>query len=49
MMVKYRIKKLCVVDNSNKVVGVVSEGDIVKNVNYLVDVLKEIIATGYSK
>ncbi len=46
MMVKHKVKKLCVMDNSKKVVGVVSEGDIVKNVNYLVDVLKEIIAAG---
>ncbi|MGC8538086.1 MAG: cyclic nucleotide-binding/CBS domain-containing protein [Candidatus Micrarchaeia archaeon] len=47
-MVKKRIKKLGVVDEKGKLVGIVSESDIIKNANYLIDVLKELLATGYS-
>ncbi len=46
-MVKKRIKKLGVVDEVGRLVGVVSESDIIRNANYLIDVLKELIATGY--
>jgi len=48
LMVEKRIKKLCVVDAEGKTIGVITEGDIVKNASYLIDVLKEIIAAGYS-
>ena len=48
LMVERKIKKLCVTDDDNKTVGVVTEGDIVKNANYLIDVLKDIISAGYS-
>ncbi len=47
MMVNKKIKKLCVVDDAGSVIGIISEGDIVKNASYLIDVLKEIIETGY--
>ncbi|MGC8699706.1 MAG: cyclic nucleotide-binding/CBS domain-containing protein [Candidatus Micrarchaeia archaeon] len=49
MMVNKKIKKLCVVDDAGSVIGIISEGDIVKNASYLIDVLKEIIETGYSE
>jgi len=49
IMVNKKIKKLCVVDDNGSVVGIISEGDIVKNASYLIDVLKEIIETGYSE
>ncbi|MGC8662665.1 MAG: cyclic nucleotide-binding/CBS domain-containing protein [Candidatus Micrarchaeia archaeon] len=48
-MVKKKIKKLCVVDNSGSLIGIVCDEDIVKNASYLIDVLKEIIETGYSE
>jgi len=48
LMVQKRIKKLCVIDGKGKTIGVITEGDIVKNASYLIDVLKEIIAAGYS-
>jgi len=49
MMVNRKIKKLCVVDDKGSLIGIISEGDIVKNASYLIDVLKEIIETGYRK
>jgi len=36
------------VDDKGSLIGIISEGDIVKNASYLIDVLKEIIETGYS-
>ena len=47
-MVKRKIKKLGVVDENGKLVGIISESDIIKNANYLIDVLKELLATGYT-
>jgi CBS domain-containing protein len=47
MMVSKKIKKLCVVEEDGVLTGIISEGDIVKNASYLIDVLKEIIETGY--
>jgi CBS domain-containing protein len=46
-MATNRIKKLCVVDDSNKAVGIITSSDITKNASYLIDVLEEIIETGY--
>jgi len=48
-MVNKKIKKLCVVDDIGSLIGIISEGDVVKNASYLIDVLKEIIETGYRK
>jgi len=48
-MVAKRVKKLCVVDNSKKLVGIVTDNDIMKNSSYLIEVLSEMINTGYSK
>jgi CBS domain-containing protein len=47
IMVNKKVKKLCVTDENNTLIGIISEGDIVKNASYLIDVLKEIIETGY--
>jgi CBS domain-containing protein len=46
-MATHRIKKLCVIDDSNKVAGILTSSDITKNASYLIDVLEEIIGTGY--
>ena len=46
-MATHRIKKLCVVDEDNKVAGILTSSDITKNASYLIDVLEEIIETGY--
>ncbi|VVB76754.1 Inosine-5'-monophosphate dehydrogenase [uncultured archaeon] len=42
-----RIKKLCVVDDSNRAIGIITSSDITKNASYLIEVLEEIIETGY--
>ena len=36
------------VDENGRLVGIISESDIIKNANYLIDVLKELLATGYT-
>ena len=46
-MATNKIKKLCVVDDANKVAGIITSSDITKNASYLIDVLEEIIDTGY--
>jgi len=46
-MATHKIKKLCVVDDANKVAGIITSSDITKNASYLIDVLEEIIETGY--
>lgn len=46
-MAEKKIKKLCVVDGSKKVLGLITTDDITKNASYLINVLKEIIQTGY--
>ena len=46
-MVRSKIKRLCVVDKFNKLVGMVTDSDIMKNSGYLIDVLNEMINTGY--
>ena len=49
LMVNKKVKKLCVVDDNGSLAGIVTEGDIVKNASYLIDVLKAMIDTGYVK
>lgn len=46
-MTSKRIKKLCVVNDTNKVVGVLTTADITKNASPLIEVLKEMIQTGF--
>ncbi|MGC8647540.1 MAG: cyclic nucleotide-binding/CBS domain-containing protein [Candidatus Micrarchaeia archaeon] len=49
IMVEKHIKKLCVVDENNKIIGIITESDIIKNATYLIEVLKDIIETGYQR
>jgi predicted transcriptional regulator len=46
-MAEKKVKKLCVVDDNNKVDGMLTTEDITKNASYLINVLEEIIQTGY--
>ena len=46
-MVEKKIRKLCVVDSDNKISGIITSTDIMKNEGYLIGVLKEIINSGY--
>ncbi len=46
-MAESKIKKMCVVDEDNKLAGIITSADITKNASYLIDVLKEVIQTGY--
>lgn len=45
LMVSKGIKRLCVVDGQARLIGIVSQSDIIKNASYLIDVLNEIIQT----
>ncbi|MGC8669820.1 MAG: cyclic nucleotide-binding/CBS domain-containing protein [Candidatus Micrarchaeia archaeon] len=49
IMVDKRIKKLCVVDEQNRIAGMITESDIIKNATYLIELLKDMIETGYQK
>jgi len=42
-MVAKKVKRLCVVDENNKVIGVVTQSDILENTNYLLGFLKELL------
>lgn len=46
-MAEKRIKKLCVVDENKKLIGMLTTEDITKNAGYLINVLQEVIHTGY--
>ncbi len=45
-MADKKVKKLCVIDEESKVLGMVTTEDITKNASYLINVLEEIIETG---
>jgi CBS domain-containing protein len=49
LMVNRKVKRLCVIDRSNRLIGIVTDNDIMKNSSYLIDVLNEMINTGYIK
>lgn len=49
LMARRRLKRLCVVDQNMKLVGIVTDNDIMKNASYMMDVLNEIINTGYER
>ncbi len=42
-----KVKKLCVVDENGRLAGMLTSADITKNAGYLINVLKEVIHTGY--
>jgi CBS domain-containing protein len=46
-MAEKRVKKLCVIDDNKKLVGMLTTEDITKNASYLINVLEEVIHTGY--
>jgi len=48
LMADYGIRKLPVVNSSGEVVGVITEGDIVRHANSILDILKEIKETGFN-
>ena len=47
LMVKKKVKKLCAIDRSEGLVGIISESDIIRNANYIIDTLKELLSAGY--
>jgi len=48
-MVEKRVKRLCVVDETDRLIGILTHEDVVKNASYLIDVLKEALNTGYTE
>ena len=48
-MVAKRVKRLCIVDESNKLVGIVTQTDIIENTNYLIGLLRELLNSGYGE
>ena len=46
-MSTHKIKKLCVIDDNRKVSGIVTSSDITRNASSLIDVLEEMIDSGY--
>lgn len=48
-MAEYKVKKLCVRDANTNLVGMITDNDIMKNASYLIDVLIEMVETGYVK
>ena len=48
-MVEHKVKKLCVRDANNNLIGMLTDNDIMKNASYLIDVLIEMVETGYIK
>jgi len=47
-MADNKVKRLCVVDENKKLIGIITEEDITKNASYLIDILNEMISTGYA-
>jgi CBS domain-containing protein len=48
-MADNKVKSLCVVDGVGKLVGIITEEDITKNASYLIEVLNEMVRTGFVK
>jgi len=48
-MVEKGVKRLCVVDETDRLIGILTHEDVVKNASYLIDVLKEALNTGYTE
>ena len=48
-MAENKIKSLCVVDEGKRLIGIITEGDITKNASYLIEVLNEMVRSGYTK
>ncbi len=48
-MMSKRVKKLCVVDEQGKLIGLVTQFDIIKNSTALIGVLREMVQAGYAE
>ncbi len=49
LMVEKKVRRLCVVDELQKLTGIVTQSDILANSSYLIGVLREMVDTGYVK
>ncbi|MDE1827635.1 MAG: CBS domain-containing protein [Candidatus Micrarchaeota archaeon] len=49
MMMERKVKRLCVVDTDGRLIGIVTDNDIMRHSSALIEVLNEIIDTGYLK
>ncbi|MEM4034683.1 MAG: CBS domain-containing protein [Candidatus Micrarchaeaceae archaeon] len=47
LMSEKKIKRVCIVDDSKKLIGIVTQTDILENTNYLIGLLKEMLEAGY--
>lgn len=48
-MMERKVKRLCVVDTDGRLIGIVTDNDIMRHSSALIEVLNEIIDTGYLK
>lgn len=48
-MMQRKVKRLCVVDEDRKLLGIITDNDIMRHSSALIEVLNEIIDTGYIK
>lgn len=48
-MADHKVKNLCVVDGKDKLVGIITEDDITRNASYLIEVLNEMVRSGFTK
>ncbi len=44
-----KVKRLCVVNEEGKLIGIVTQTDILENANYLIGLLKEMLEAGYGE
>ncbi|MDE1847059.1 MAG: CBS domain-containing protein [Candidatus Micrarchaeota archaeon] len=49
LMVQRKVKRLCVVDDQRKLIGIVTDNDVMRHSSALIEVLNEIIDSGYIK
>jgi CBS domain-containing protein len=49
VMVRNKVKKLCVRDADRKLAGIITDNDIMKHSRYLIDTLIDMINTGYTE
>ena len=48
-MMQRKVKRLCVVDTDGRLIGIVTDNDVMRHSSELIEVLNEIIDTGYLK
>lgn len=49
LMMERKVKRLCVVDTDGRLMGIVTDNDVMRHSSELIEVLNEIIDTGYLK